>query len=466
MNHIPSNHDLLKTINELEDHIKPSSMRINGYNIWPLIRISICFGLISERYQSKSFYQNKKQSIGIIKAFLNYLSYHSNNKNMSIGVLNVTHDVYQNTINGSVFDRVHYGNESKKINNNEVTRLNLADFSIRDVNNNKKRLDFFNLVRLIKMISIPCTIFIVIRNYKTFRSFFSIYKFLKAKNLNTLLILVKLPFKISYAFLLSTYVAKFFRRCNITALHHSNFYSLDSMALTLGARRCDIPVINIQHGVQAKNHPAFGRWKNIPPSGYKLLPSEFICWNQQSVNTLEKSFKFCENHKSTLSQYHWVNGWKNEKIPFDYKEIKSKALNKFNILVTLQPSINGIQDIIRDSINETSDEVRWWIRLHPRQQTDIAKKEIKDMIIDSYKKDVIDLASSTPLPALLSITDLHITGFSSSIYEASYFNIPTVLTHKMAKDYYGKDLEILKASICETKDGIIESIKNGINNKF
>ena len=171
MNHTLSNHDLLKIINELEDHIEPSSMKINGYNIWPLIRISICFGLISERYKSKSFYQNKKKSTGIIKAFINYLSYHSNKKNMSIGVLNVTHDVYQNTINGSVFDRVHYGNESKKINNNEVTRLNLADFSLRDVSDNKKKLDLFNLVRFIKIISIPCAIYIVFRNFKTFKSF-------------------------------------------------------------------------------------------------------------------------------------------------------------------------------------------------------------------------------------------------------------------------------------------------------
>lgn len=466
MNHIPSNHDLLKTINELEDQIKPSSMKINGYNIWPLIRISICFGLISRRYQSKSLYRNKKKSTGTIKAIKDYLSYSSNKKNNSIGVLNVTHDVYLNTINGSVFDRVHYGNESKKINNNEVARLNIGDFSLRDVNDNKIKLDFLSLVRLIKMISIPCAIFIVFRNYRTFRSFFSIYKFLKTKNLNVLPILIKLPFKISYAFLLSTYVAKFFKKFNITALHHSNYYSLDCMALTLGARRSGIPVINIQHGVQAKDHPAFGRWKNIPPLGYKLLPSEFICWNQQSVNILEKSFKHCDNHHSTLSQYYWVDAWKNEKIPFNYEEIKSKALNKFNVLVTLQPSINGIQDIIRDSINETSEEVRWWIRLHPRQQTDEAKKQIKDMILDPYKKDVIDLASSSPLPALLSITDLHITGFSSSVFEASYFDVPTVLTHNMAKDYYGEDLEILNASICGTKNCIIENIKNGINNKF
>ena len=74
--------------------------------------------------------------------------------------------------------------------------------------------------------------------------------------------------------------------------------------------------------------------------------------------------------------------------------------------------------------------------------------------------------SHSGFKCVLSITDLHITGFSSSVYEASYFDIPTVLTHKMAKDYYGEDLEILKAIICETKDDIINSIKNGINNKF
>ena len=104
-------------------------------------------------------------------------------------------------------------------------------------------------------------------------------------------ILIKIPFKVSYMLLLSRFMMNFFKRTELKILRHANYYSLDSMALTLAAKKCDILVQHIQHGSQADDHPAFGNWSNVPLKGYELVPNVFNCWNEESVKVLSKSFE-------------------------------------------------------------------------------------------------------------------------------------------------------------------------------
>ena len=58
----PDNQELLKIINELEDQFDLSKLNIRDVNIWPLIRISICFGLISNRYNIGTFVNEKRKN--------------------------------------------------------------------------------------------------------------------------------------------------------------------------------------------------------------------------------------------------------------------------------------------------------------------------------------------------------------------------------------------------------------------
>ena len=270
-------------------------------------------------------------------------------------------------------------------------------------------------------------------------------------------------------FFLSFCLKNLFKNSNIKNLCHANYYSLESMAFTMAAKQIDISVINFQHGVQAENHPAFGKWNNIPLKGYDLLPSKFMCWNQSSVDILNKYFNSCNSHSAELSSYKWVDAWKNNNIAYsNTSTIRSLADRKYNILVTLQPSISGIQDIILNNIKASKDNVKWWIRVHPRQrntnEANLIMKTINDLNLQ--KSINIKEATNTPLPLLFSVADLHVTGFSSCIYEASYFNVNTVLTHKMGQEYYGDNMTELKAFFCQSSKSLKEVIENGVKNKF
>ena len=161
MNTYPDNQELLKIINELEDQFDLSKLNIRDVNIWPLIRISICFGLISNRYNIGTFVNEKKGKtilslISDIIALKKFLS-----KKPKINTLHTTHNIYLFNINNKIYDRVHYGNEFNEIQNNSKTkRINFSDFSINNIDNNKSISNLSSLFLFYKIISVPYSLFL------------------------------------------------------------------------------------------------------------------------------------------------------------------------------------------------------------------------------------------------------------------------------------------------------------------
>ena len=51
-------------------------------------------------------------------------------------------------------------------------------------------------------------------------------------------------------------------------------------------------------------------------------------------------------------------------------------------------------------------------------------------------KNIYIESSRAPLPYLLVNSDLHVTFFSSSVYEAKYCNTPSVIVDKRGQDYF------------------------------
>ena len=155
-----------------------------------------------------------------------------------------------------------------------------------------------------------------------------------------------------------------------------------------------------------------------------------------------------------------LNCGKNKKIIYkNFNQLSKLSKDKFNIIITLQPSLGGLPIIIKDIIENYSDlKLFFWIRLHPRQLNSKIHKTLISMY-SNYHNINIHEASSYPLPILMSKMDLHLTGFSSSVYEALYFNVRTILFDKNGLDYFS-DMIVDKSVKYFTK---IEDIKDYIN---
>jgi hypothetical protein len=454
-----NNDEILKLFNKLEDKAAINEFNACGFNIWPIIRMSVCFGLISARYNKNTMKElTLKERRGYLYKSIRSLFRGAKKKKSSI--LFITHTNYLETINEVVYDRVHYGHVNRKISQgDDCIRLNLANKEVSYLNGNEKRLELFSLFRFIKFLSLAYCIFKIPVDWKTYKRLYSINKFFKSNGVYLTSTLLKIPFKVAYVFILSKFVNRSLLLNNVNAVYHSYYYCLECMAITLAARRCGIDTINVQHGVQAKYHPAFGMWDNVPKEGYELLPDEFKCWNKASLDVINNWALNNKHHYATVSSYHWADSWNKEAIPYNYNILRNESADYFNVLVTLQPSLHGIQDIVKECMQTTERNIKWWIRLHPRQLTNEYINDIKHSLKDYECPINIELASSKPLPAILSVIDLHITGFSSSIYEASYFSMKTILTHETGLDYYGDNLKMLRASYCADSECILTQIK-------
>lgn len=203
--------------------------------------------------------------------------------------------------------------------------------------------------------------------------------------------------------------------------------------------------IEMQHGPQTDIHLSYGNWSKIPSEGYSALPKVYWCWDAYSANVINKWAKNNSTYRTKIIGNPWVNYWKTKSMTYKYDNY---------ILYSLQPNPIKIEQLFSEKIIELikHSHFLWMIRLHPRQ---LHKKE--EIIIFLKNKGVFDKvnineATNDPLPVLLSNAKLHVTHFSGTALEASYFNLKTVLINEIGLNSFPQLLENNLASYVDYKD--------------
>lgn len=106
--------------------------------------------------------------------------------------------------------------------------------------------------------------------------------------------------------------------------------------------------------------------------------------------------------------------------------------NKVNILVTLYGD-EYLPEYLINSVERSPDAYNWHFRNHPTNH--VSKKLAKRIL--TLKNTEIEFSSNSLLYDLLPEVDIHITGFSTTAFEAQSFGVPTIFTHINAKNGYG-----------------------------
>ena len=221
--------------------------------------------------------------------------------------------------------------------------------------------------------------------------------------------------------------SKILRKVRPRAVIQTDWYSASSMALNLACKDQNIPFIDYQHGVQGSIHIAYGNWIKPYSSGLSLLPDIFMCWTESDCNNIET---WLEPEKG---QAHCVGNilidlTKQGAIRFEnYSNLKNlKVPGMTNILLSIQPS-HSLNQLILTQIEKLSSNTFWWIRLHPCMTEEY--EYFKNILQNRFPnlKFNVELATTTPLPILLSQVDLHITYHSSVVIEASMMKVPSII---------------------------------------
>lgn len=208
------------------------------------------------------------------------------------------------------------------------------------------------------------------------------------------------------------------------------YYAVKQMAAVQAARRLSIPVVDVQHGVQGQWHPAYGRWDNVPPAGYSVLPDRFAVWSEAERRVIDqwREASGVETHVPFVAGYPWIEQWRKGSTPAaEAGEAPFSGSGLRRILVTHQDE-SIFPEWIYESLAELSRENAILFRLHPGAAHRAAHWERKLQEKGLVHFDVVR-ATELPLTALLADTDVHVTGCSSCVLEAREFGIPSVVIH-------------------------------------
>jgi hypothetical protein len=268
---------------------------------------------------------------------------------------------------------------------------------------------------------------------------------------------------------IATFLKKIISQTNPVVGLSTQYYGWDGMALNLACREAGIISVDIQHGIQNDLHWAYGRWLRVPEKGYELLPELFWCWSDTEAKVIEKwNKKVKKYHRPIVVGNLWLNKWlsgdSDNVSSYDVKvsRIKQKHDKSIQILYTMQDEI--IPPLILEAIRESSAFCFWWIRCHPTLIDKRSKfhRSLGNLGLDNF---IVEEASTWPLYALLRHMAIHITGWSTTVIEASVFNVPSILIHEFGSDLFAEQIDKGMAFYAHNSQEVVDAIMTLGNDK-
>ena len=123
-----------------------------------------------------------------------------------------------------------------------------------------------------------------------------------------------------------------------------------------------------------------------------------------------------------------------------------------------------IPALILEAIRESSDFCFWWIRCHPTL-TDKRSKIHRSLSSFGLNNFDIEKGTTWPLYALLRHMAVHITGWSTTVIEASAFNVPSILIHELGSEFFAEQIDNGMALYAYNSQEVVDAIMTLGNDK-
>src|SRR5678815_330227 len=90
-----------------------------------------------------------------------------------------------------------------------------------------------------------------------------------------------------------------------------SFYGLEGFAFVLACRESGVRVVELQHGIQGENHPAYAAWP-VPSDGvHSLLPDRFWVWSSWEAGVIN-SWARGTRHSAVAAGHPWLDVWRKD----------------------------------------------------------------------------------------------------------------------------------------------------------
>ncbi len=205
----------------------------------------------------------------------------------------------------------------------------------------------------------------------------------------------------------------------------SDYYNIIHQSLVTACNELHIPLIEQQHGVINREHPAYNLYSN----GFdkKYFPKYLFCFGESVPVEISKTSFFDPKHIYVTGHPYINYLLRNKRL----SRIKNKSF--IHIIVSLQDI--GLKRLINFIIEANISNFKYKFILIPRHI-----KSLKNLNIKLPKNMVFELEKS--IYDCFFIADIHITFYSTTALEAPTFGVPNVLVNfdNKAIEYYASML--------------------------
>lgn len=220
-------------------------------------------------------------------------------------------------------------------------------------------------------------------------------------------------------------------------------------ALVCAAKELGIKSVDLQHGVQAGWSPVYNHWHAIPYQGYEMLPDWFWVWGDYDARKISNNFP-CESIKPLIGGFPWLDR-QSDIVAETPPKILSILSGQKNIgLLTLQDQVQ-FPSLFEQIIDNTKGQIQWVIKRHPKhQQIDLSRLKGKAL----FGKQFDNLSFLT----LIKIASIHLSECSTSVIEADYFGVPSIVTGSQGELNYRDFIDQGTVYHIESADEFLERL--------
>ena len=248
-----------------------------------------------------------------------------------------------------------------------------------------------------------------------------------------------------------TLLLKIFTPKSVLIICHYGFPQLIS-----ACKFYNIPTIELMHGLILKNHSHYWieDFNEVFRNSFKnyLLPDYILVYGNYWKNILISGKQFLSDQISIIGYYLYIPN--NDKII-------NKKTKKIKILITSQPQVQKDLFNYVKFLNKNLNHNKWEIIIkpHPNENPLIYNQVIQNNFIS---------ISFNNIHHLLQEVDIHISVFSTVLFEALLYNVSNYSL--LVKDYKSYCNEIIESGVASklepTQIPIIFKKKNKMNTKY
>lgn len=461
--------ELMDFINWLELNTPVTSWQVEGINVWPIIRIKI-------------YFENFKRSDGAVSShnteIHTRISVRINNRRFSLFLNNPRHDHTADClfVTNSICNKQIINKYINIYTDPVIDRLKLEG-------NKYIVLEKENLLNYSPMPGGPR--FYISQDMKKFANAF------KNNNIGAhfqglervLIILFKKGFNETVKYISNpcgmrkflankAYFQNVISQVKPKKVYFTCYYG-EKMAFVCAAREMGIKTIDLQHGIQGDYHAAYGRWENVPDSGYSMLPDVFSVWSEQEREAIWSWASKVKGkpHKVEVRGNPWLDIWtEKNSITSYYDDLFNKEFSSSNdrkrLLFTHQDS-SLWPDWFPTALKRSSKDFDIFFRVHPGAKESLPswKKYFKDKGIGNV---ILDRATSWPLPALMRHMNTHVTCHSTCVIEAENLSVPSLVITDDGETYFRDQIQRGTCKRVRSADEFLNSVlfQRGSNSEF